>query len=345
MWDARNQLTSITGAVNASFQYDAFGRRINKTVNGQSTDFLYDGDDVVQEQSGGSPAANLLVGDLDSVFTRVDGIGSRALLVDGLGSTLALVDSAGTPQTEYTYEPFGKTMTSGAPSGNPTQYTGRENDGTSLYFLRARYYSPTLQRFISEDPLRLSAGDTNFYSYVSNDPINWRDPLGLEKESGWLDGIQAGLDIVGFVPGVGDMVDILNGEISAFRGNHEEATYRFAAAIPVIGTPLALGKLARLSKFSNLGKIDRERRLIQLVNDAKVSSADRGWIRSEIRQVQTGNRCTIRNPPGKDLRHPPGRSNAQGYDYRETQLQDRDTHRKQHKYLIERSTGTTIRKP
>jgi RHS repeat-associated protein len=345
VWDARNQLISITGAVTASFQYDAFGRRINKTINGQSMGFLYDGADVVQEQSGGSPAANLLVGDLDSLFTRADGVNSQALITDGLGSTLALLDSAGTLQTEYTYEPFGKTTISGAQSGNQTQYTGRENDGTGLYFLRARYYSPTLQRFISEDPLRLESGDTNFYSYVSNDPINWRDPLGLEKESGWLDGIQAGLDIVGFVPGVGDMVDLINGEISAFRGNNEEATYRFAAAIPVIGTPLAIGKLAKLSKFAKVGKIDRERRLLQLVNDVKVSSADRGWIKSEIRQVQTGNRCTIRNPPGKDLRHPPKRSNAQGYDYSETQLQDRDTHRKQHRFLIETRDGTRIRRP
>lgn len=64
----------------ASFQYDAFGRRINKTINGQSMGFLYDGADVVQEQSGGSPAANLLVGDLDSVFTRADGVNSQALI-------------------------------------------------------------------------------------------------------------------------------------------------------------------------------------------------------------------------------------------------------------------------
>ncbi|MCI0417646.1 MAG: RHS repeat-associated core domain-containing protein, partial [Acidobacteria bacterium] len=38
-------------------------------------------------------------------------------------------------------------------SGNSAQFTGRENDGTGLYYYRARYYHPTLQRFISEDPL------------------------------------------------------------------------------------------------------------------------------------------------------------------------------------------------
>ncbi len=91
--------------------------------------------------------------------------------------------------------------------------------------------------------------------------------------------------------------------------------------------------------------VTREGRLKQLKDDPKVSSADRGWIENEMRQVNTGNRDVVRNPPGKDLRHPPGRANAQGFDYSETQIQDRATHRSQHRYLVERSTGTTIRIP
>jgi uncharacterized protein RhaS with RHS repeats len=48
-----------------------------------------------------------------------------------------------------------------------------------LYYYRARYYSPELQRFISEDPIRLAGGDVNYYAYVGNNPVNWIDPLGL----------------------------------------------------------------------------------------------------------------------------------------------------------------------
>ena len=41
---------SFSGSgIAASFQYDAFGRRINKSVNGPTTEFLYDGLNVVQE--------------------------------------------------------------------------------------------------------------------------------------------------------------------------------------------------------------------------------------------------------------------------------------------------------
>jgi RHS repeat-associated protein len=94
-------------------------------------------------------------------------------------------------QTQYSYERFGMaTMTGG--STNELGYTGREDDGTGLFYYRARYYHPRSQRFVSEDPLyRLArlgctswaAGSQRFnlYSYVENDPLGFTDPLGLEK--------------------------------------------------------------------------------------------------------------------------------------------------------------------
>ena len=53
-WDARNKLTTITsgGTTIGSFNYDAFGRRTNKTVPGVTASFLYDGVNAVQERSG-----------------------------------------------------------------------------------------------------------------------------------------------------------------------------------------------------------------------------------------------------------------------------------------------------
>ena len=49
-----------------------------------------------------------------------------------------------------------------------------------LYYMRARYYDPSVGRFISEDPIGFAGGDVNFYAYVSNDPVNKVDPLGLQ---------------------------------------------------------------------------------------------------------------------------------------------------------------------
>ena len=51
----------------------------------------------------------------------------------------------------------------------------------ALYYYRARYYSPALGRFISQDPLGLAASDTNLYSYGSNNPLQFTDPSGLDK--------------------------------------------------------------------------------------------------------------------------------------------------------------------
>lgn len=183
IWDARDELLSIAGpGLSASFQYDGFGRRIGKSINGTTTGFLYDGQNVVQEQVSGVDSANMLVGGLDAVFARTDSSGSFSVVSDPLGSTIALTDSSGAIQTQYTYEPFGKTTTSGPSSGNPSQFTGRDNDSTGTYYYRARYYDGLRGRFLSEDPMGFAA-DVNFYAYVGNNPVNSVDPEGLDTVS------------------------------------------------------------------------------------------------------------------------------------------------------------------
>src|SRR5438094_5769100 len=171
MWNARNQLVTISGSVSANFQYDAFGRRVSKTING-TTQFLFDGANPVQEISGTSASANLLTAGVDQYFQRTDSAGARNFLTDALGSTLALADSTGTVQTSYTFEPFGNTSVTGSSTTNSFAYTGRELDATGLYFYRARYYHPQLPRFISEDPIGFAGGSPNFYQYYMNDRIN-----------------------------------------------------------------------------------------------------------------------------------------------------------------------------
>jgi len=62
---------------------------------------------------------------------------------------LALTDAQQQTQTQYSYEPSGATMQTGLADPNMQQYTGRENDGTGLYYYRNRYYSPGAARFDS----------------------------------------------------------------------------------------------------------------------------------------------------------------------------------------------------
>jgi len=61
-------------------------------------------------------------------------------------------------------------------------FTGRRfDDETQLYYYRARMYHPELGRFIQPDPIGQTAG-MNLYVYVGNNPLNWIDPLGLDKD-------------------------------------------------------------------------------------------------------------------------------------------------------------------
>ena len=191
-WDPRNQLAELSGGVSASFAYDGLGRRRSRTVSGTSRSFLYDGLNLAQELASGTPTANLLTGlAIDETFTRAISGGTETLLLDSLGSTVALTNGSGSVETEYTYAPYGTTAASGTTSANAAQFTGRENDGTGLYYYRFRYYDSERMRFISEDPLG-HAGGMDLFSYASNAPTMFKDPLGLKPDPGFGGGSRTG---------------------------------------------------------------------------------------------------------------------------------------------------------
>jgi RHS repeat-associated protein len=205
-WNVRNQLIQIsnTQGVVATFSYDALGRRQGKTVNGTASYYVYDGANVVEQLAvpNGTIQAAYLTGlridETIAVQTGSDAAAQTAsLLTDALGSTVRLTDGSGAKLVDYTYDPYGNT-TADATVLNPFQYTGRENDGTGLYYYRARYYSPTLHRFISQDSTGINAGP-NFYTYVGGNPVSFNDPFGLWK---WGDPLPQGL--VDFSAGFGD---------------------------------------------------------------------------------------------------------------------------------------------
>jgi RHS repeat-associated protein len=185
-WDARNRLVGVMGpGVEATFKYDAFNRRIEKTINGRTIRYLYDGWDVAQEIEGGMVTANYVrTLNIDEHLARIgydDTV--RYYHADALGSIIALTDGEGVVKTQYNYTPFGQPEVNGDASENPFMFTGREwDEGTGLYYYRLRYQSPMLGRFISEDPIGL-AGGINMYAYVGNSPLNWRDSHGLSHVS------------------------------------------------------------------------------------------------------------------------------------------------------------------
>jgi RHS repeat-associated protein len=201
VWHARNRLKEVkaNGVTVATFVYDAFGRRQQKTLTDAgvttSTITIHDGHNPVQERDGNTPSvvtAQIRTGSrVDEFFSRSEFVGAntkqRYFLTNHLGSVIALTDGSGAITKSYRYEPFGKTSSTGETSSNPYQYTGRESDTaasnmspTGLHYYRARYYDAEMQRFISEDPIEFRGG-LNFYRYVSNNPISRNDPSGLAE--------------------------------------------------------------------------------------------------------------------------------------------------------------------
>jgi len=382
-WDARGRLIRATlpSGQTVNYSYDALGRLSSRAASGVVTSFVYDGADVVLDRASDGSAIDYLNGaGVDDKLRQVrSGSGPLYFLQDHLGSTGALVDSNAAVVERVQYEPFGSSTSSAL-----TRYgfTGREHDqATGLIYMRARWYDPKQGRFITQDPIGFGGGDTNLYAYVGNDPVNLTDVFGLSSDRGfWTEDLDTFIEkrLGPAAEWLEEFTDRMDGPSGAnLKLPHidvefpDDPCFEFDSSFGaqqsgLLGSlgktllkkflknllkrrakalkKLALDRIKRLAK-AEAARVTREGRLRQLADDSKLGSRDRGWIKNEIRQVEEGNRTSLHNPPGKDLRHSPGRSNAQGYDYSETQLQDRATHRTQHRYLRETRTGTVIRRP
>ncbi len=205
-WDFENRMTSVTlpgSGGTVSFKYDPFGRRIYKSSSAGTSIYAYDRSNIIEEtdSSGAAVARYVQSGLIDEPLAMLRSSSTSYYEADGLGSVTSLSNAAGTLAQTYTFDSFGKQTASSGSLVNSFQYTARESDSeTGLYFYRARYYDPQSGRFLREDPLRFGSGDPNFYSYVSQNPTNYTDPLGKTRIYGnwcgpnWTGGLVESFD-------------------------------------------------------------------------------------------------------------------------------------------------------
>uniref|UniRef100_A0A7C3PUD7 RHS repeat-associated core domain-containing protein n=1 Tax=Oscillatoriales cyanobacterium SpSt-418 TaxID=2282169 RepID=A0A7C3PUD7_9CYAN len=190
-WDYRNRLVGVTdqfgtmATSTVSYIYDVLDRRIAKSVNGSGTQFVYDGDNVILEFNGTTiPSMRYLQGlGVDQTLAQEGNGQTSWMLTDHLGTVRDLVNNSGSVVNHFTYNSFGQVLNSTA-GGVDTRYKymGREFDAeTGLYYYRARYFDASVGKFIGQDPIGFSAGDSNLYRYVGNSPLMATDPSGKVK--------------------------------------------------------------------------------------------------------------------------------------------------------------------
>ena len=216
LWDQRGRLVEVDDRSAADapntqtvkFTYDAFNRRISKTVDAdgaspggeKSTLFIYDRDDVLldfvdADGSGASASPTLTERYLhgpavDQILGQEDASGNVFwMLTDHLGTVRDLVNNSGAVVNHLTYDSFGSLLSATDPLlASRYLLSGREFDSeTELYYYRARYYDSSVGNFSSEDPIGFGGKDANLYAYVGNNPISYTDPAGTLRISPNID--------------------------------------------------------------------------------------------------------------------------------------------------------------
>jgi RHS repeat-associated protein len=186
-WDSRHRLTSLSapnGQV-TTFTYDFAGnllqqRDVGPTANVTQTFVLDDLTNIAYVNRSDGDQYSVLAGQwIDDHMATMHTSGLTEYgLGDALDSTHATVDQTGAAKGQFYYDPFGQTIA--ANSTYPFQYTGRTPVSNGLYYYRARYYSPAMGRFISED-VNPRTQLANLYVYALNSPAELTDPSGRQS--------------------------------------------------------------------------------------------------------------------------------------------------------------------
>jgi len=192
-----------TARVQIEYTYRPDGMRSTKTVDGVTTQHIWDGANIVMDITidGDERTETVYIRGLQliaAVETTVLQDDSRTVrtvyyLHDGRGSVIQTVNSNGIVEQTYVYAAFGELLSENENDANPFRHNGEYWDvSTEMYYLRHRFYNPATGRFINEDPywyvgnmqedLYTILQSANLYVFGLSNPIMFIDPSGLRVE-------------------------------------------------------------------------------------------------------------------------------------------------------------------
>ncbi|USG64639.1 hypothetical protein NDK47_21220 [Brevibacillus ruminantium] len=185
-FDERNRLRSAsnetTGAT-ASYTYHPDGLRASRTAGGKETRYVYLNGKVIEELDKNNQLQARNIWGNELLFRKDTAANKQGYyLYNSHGDVVKIVGEQGEELNRYEYDTWGNIVSKTEGMSNPFAYSGEMFDNeTGFYYLRARYYDPTVGRFISEDTYKGAVDNPlslNRYTYVSNNPLRYVDPSG-----------------------------------------------------------------------------------------------------------------------------------------------------------------------
>jgi RHS repeat-associated protein len=186
-YDVDDRLTSYSDIDNDfEYTYNGFGQRIEVTHNNITTKFVRDvlRDNILIElDQNNNPQYYYIYHPNGMLVARMKPNGDLQYYHGDIrGSVVAITNEPGETIHLYRYDDFGEVTHALEENSEPNRFKyvgtyGVEYDSHDLFYMRARYYRPSIGRFLTEDPV----WHTNLYPYADNNPISRIDPLGEDS--------------------------------------------------------------------------------------------------------------------------------------------------------------------